>query len=515
MKNIMRTRLLWGAVLVLGLVALFIPWVSQFRILSPESVPAAEISVTSEADGGLGSLREAIFAAAKNPGKTQIKIKVNKIILKTPLPPLVNAQGIDIDTEESHAAIDAKLLPEGPVLDVATPSAHILGLQINNASGQAILLRESGARIKGVVISNSKEGIYLVDGVQDVVIEQSRFEGNITGIHLQPAVSRVTVKDNTFLHQRKASIWAVSPKPQDMDKHINLVVRGNRFTRDFQSIVLIHAQGKIMNNSFEGMEEAAVYLVGSGSMAKNNRLSNGLRFGFSIDSSSGMVIEENEIDHNAGGGILLKSSSGVNIKRNRLYDNGYGMAVLFGSRANPNTIADNLLLQQKQDGLYVVGESPILRSNVVRQSGKAGIRLLTYKKTKGELLTPNPLLEKNDLTENADGNIAQGIYSEETVPVTPANPSPGSAISPGTLLSGSTAGLSWGAVSGATYYSLGVRDIASSTLVVNATTTDTRYTAALTAGKQYRWSVAACNATRCSSYTTVLFFQTPAAVTIP
>jgi len=227
------------------------------------------------------------------------------------------------------------------------------------------------------------------------------------------------------------------------------------------------------------------------------------------------VIEENEIDHNAGGGILLKSSSGVNIKRNRLYDNGYGMAVLFGSRANPNTIADNLLLQQKQDGLYVVGGSPILRSNVVRQSGKAGIRLLTYKKTKGELLTPNPLLEKNDLTENADGNIAQGIYSEETVPVTPANPSPGSAISPGTLLSGSTAGLSWGAVSGATYYSLGVRDIASSTLVVNATTTDTRYTAALTAGKQYRWSVAACNATRCSSYTTVLFFQTPAAVTIP
>lgn len=418
MNNIMRTRLLWGAVLVLGLVALFIPWVSQFRILSPESVPAAEISVTSKADGGLGSLREAIFAAAKNTGKTQIKIKVDEIILKTPLPPLLNAQGIDIDAEGSHAIIDAKLLAEGPVLDIATPSTHISGLQINNAAGQAILLRDSGARIKGVVISNCTEGIYLVDGVQDVVIEQSSFEGNGTGIHLQPAVSRVTVKDNAFSRQRKASIWAVSPKPRDMDKRIHLTVRENRFSRDYQSIVMIHAQGEIMNNFFVGAEEAAVYLVGSGIMAKSNRISNGQRFGFSIDSSSGMVIEENEIDHNAGGGILLQSSNSVNLKRNRLYGNGYGVAVLFGSRATPNTISDNLLLQHSQDGLYVVGSSPILRNNVVRQSGKAGIRLLTYTKTKGELLTPNPLLEGNDLTENADGNIAHGSYSEKTAPRT-------------------------------------------------------------------------------------------------
>lgn len=416
MKKIARTRLLWGTVLVLGLVALFIPWVAQFRILSPESAPAAEIYVTSGEDGGPGSLREAIFAAAKNPERTRIKIKAREIILRTPLPPLVNAQGIDIDAEESHAVIDAGLLPKGPVLDISTPGTHILGLQIKNAAGQAILVREPGTRIKGASLSSSTEGIYLVDGVQDVVVEKSRFEGNATAIHLQPAVSRVTVKDNAFSRQRKASIWAVSPNPRDMDKHINLTVRGNRFSRDFQSIVLIHAQGEIVNNSFEGAEVAAVYLVGSGSMAKGNRVSNGQRFGFSIDSSSGMVIEENEIDHNAGGGILLQSSSNVNIKRNRLYGNGYGVAVLFGSRANPNTIADNLLLQQKQDGLYVVGGSPILRNNVVRKSGKAGIRLLTYMKTNGELLTPNPLLEKNDLTENADGNIAQGSYSEKTAP---------------------------------------------------------------------------------------------------
>jgi len=69
--------------------------------------------------------------------------------------------------------------------------------------------------------------------------------------------------------------------------------------------------------------------------------------------------------------------------------------------------------------------------------------------------------------------------------------------------------LSWGASSGATYYDLGVRDIATGALVVNTTVTGTSYTASLSAGKQYRWNVAACNSAGCSTYTTPLYFRTP------
>lgn len=68
--------------------------------------------------------------------------------------------------------------------------------------------------------------------------------------------------------------------------------------------------------------------------------------------------------------------------------------------------------------------------------------------------------------------------------------------------------LSWGASSGATYYSLGVRDVASGALVVDTNVSGTSYSANLTAGKQYRWNVAACNSTGCSAYTTVVYFQT-------
>jgi len=108
-----------------------------------------------------------------------------------------------------------------------------------------------------------------------------------------------------------------------------------------------------------------------------------------------------------------------------------------------------------------------------------------------------------------------GTVAAQAIPAMPTNPSPGTTGSPGTTLSGNSVTLSWGAVSGATYYSLGVRDIASGNLVVNTTTTATSYSTSLTAGKQYRWNVAAVNSAGSSAYTTPLYFQTPTPVAKP
>jgi hypothetical protein len=47
-------------------------------------------------------------------------------------------------------------------------------------------------------------------------------------------------------------------------------------------------------------------------------------------------------------------------------------------------------------------------------------------------------------------------------------------------------------------------------LVVDTNVSGTSYTASLAGGKQYRWNVNACNSAGCSSYTTLLYFQTPA-----
>jgi len=99
------------------------------------------------------------------------------------------------------------------------------------------------------------------------------------------------------------------------------------------------------------------------------------------------------------------------------------------------------------------------------------------------------------------------------VPATPTNPSPGTTSVPGPMQPSTNVTLSWSGVTGATYYSLGVRDMATNALVVDTTTSGTSYPASLaTTGGQYRWNVAACNTSGCSSYTTPLYFQTPGVV---
>src|SRR5437879_319950 len=96
------------------------------------------------------------------------------------------------------------------------------------------------------------------------------------------------------------------------------------------------------------------------------------------------------------------------------------------------------------------------------------------------------------------------------IPPTPTNPSPGSVSSPGPTMSSSTVTLSWNASTGATYYDVGVRNMATNNLVVATTTTSTSYTASLQPGTPYRWNVAADNADGESAFTTRLYFTTPA-----
>ena len=108
--------------------------------------------------------------------------------------------------------------------------------------------------------------------------------------------------------------------------------------------------------------------------------------------------------------------------------------------------------------------------------------------------------------------IGLTMTAAAAVPPTPTNPTPGTTSAPGPVQASTSVTLSWSASTGATSYSLGVRDVVSGVLVVDTTTSNTSYQANLAAGGQYRWNVAACNSSGCSSFTTPLYFQTPAVI---
>jgi|GEM_PF-825671 len=94
-------------------------------------------------------------------------------------------------------------------------------------------------------------------------------------------------------------------------------------------------------------------------------------------------------------------------------------------------------------------------------------------------------------------------------PATPNNPTPGSTTSPGPITDSVTVTLRWDAVTGAASYEIGVVDVATGQLVVDTTSAGNSHTVTLTAGKTYRWNVAARNSAGLSGYTALRFIQTP------
>src|SRR5437660_9171159 len=101
-----RNLLALGAVALLGLLAVMQYWVASRRPLSPELSAAQELQVISDADRGPGSLREAIFTADSAHQRVRILLRVSRIVLQSPLPPLVNPRRVIIESAGNHPEID-------------------------------------------------------------------------------------------------------------------------------------------------------------------------------------------------------------------------------------------------------------------------------------------------------------------------------------------------------------------------------------------------------------------------
>jgi hypothetical protein len=110
--------------------------------------------------------------------------------------------------------------------------------------------------------------------------------------------------------------------------------------------------------------------------------------------------------------VLLRSSRGTLVRRNRVHANGYGIAVVFGVGAAPPVVADNLLLNQREDALYVVGGSPVLEANRALGNRGAGLRVLDYVPRRGPTLAAEPLLRGNLLAGNGQDAPVRGVYRE-------------------------------------------------------------------------------------------------------
>src|SRR5204863_6960324 len=100
MSNTQRIALAVGVFVLLGVLAL-LGWSYETRRAVPEQATGAvTVEVTSPADSGPGTLREALFIADGAKGKANVALKARTITLQTALPPLVNSHGVRIVAEQ-------------------------------------------------------------------------------------------------------------------------------------------------------------------------------------------------------------------------------------------------------------------------------------------------------------------------------------------------------------------------------------------------------------------------------
>src|SRR5215475_3275369 len=270
MRTSTRIAIAVGVLVFLGVLAAAGWW---YQTRQRAAAPAASVvtaNVTSAADRGPGTLREALFIVAAASGRAEVLIKVPSISPETLLPPLVNPHGVRIVGLQGGTQIDAHALSGGPLFDVAGANTTLEGLQLRNCATSAILLRAAQFHLRGTALESCDVGVDVAENARDVLIEHNRFTGGRIGVRFAASTPNTVIAGNVFAKQKDAGLWAVRAEPDARGSAIT--VRDNHFDDDRSGIVAANVAILVERNEFANNPEGAVHLLGSGAVVRSNHV---------------------------------------------------------------------------------------------------------------------------------------------------------------------------------------------------------------------------------------------------
>jgi parallel beta-helix repeat protein len=351
-------------------------------------------------------LREAIFKATAATSEVIITLQVPKVTLATALPPFVNARGIRMVAAEKGTEIDASALPGGPVLDVSGANVAIEGVRISNCKDTGIVLRAERFKLQTTSIEGCDVGIDVAENADQLLLERNRFAKNRVGVRFSASNRNAMVVKNQFSEHRDAGIWAVRSEPDNRGGAIS--IRDNRFDKERVGIVTANVSVIVERNELLDSGEAAMQLMGTGAVARGNRISRGSAMGIVVENARAAVIEDNEFDGLEAYGVMLKNSADTVIRKNRIHNSGYGLAFVLGNQRSPSSAIENTIIEPKVTGIDVIGDSPILRGNQVMRPRGLALKIVDYTpEGGGERVRSTPFLEGNNFSIGA-ATVAAG-----------------------------------------------------------------------------------------------------------
>ena len=110
------------------------PWFDSHRYRRLAAAATAEFYVTSSANNGPGSLREALFNALRADEPATVVLQVREAFVNTPLPPLATRTAIQVRSDGEPRTIVAAASLTRPVFDVRAGRFELDGVAIRGAS---------------------------------------------------------------------------------------------------------------------------------------------------------------------------------------------------------------------------------------------------------------------------------------------------------------------------------------------------------------------------------------------
>jgi hypothetical protein len=392
-------------VLLVGTLALSAHWLERWRPLPPDRSGSVTFRVTNGADAGVGSLRDAILAADRIASRARITLDVGRIELLTPLPPLVNPDGIVIEAAVP-AEIDGSHLA-GAVLDIASPNTLVAGIRIQRG-GAGVVVRAPRATLRGLAIESTDTGILVGESADALSVGETVLSNNRVGIQLTGETGAATLHGVQFADHRVAAVWIATGDRST--RPLQVQIADSRFLRSAIGLVAINATARVERSKFADHDDAAIHASGGRMYISENQIHQGKGFGIYAERLQSGYITGNEIARNCNGGMLLRDVSNTRVMSNQLYQNGYGAVLMEGPLVSPNYVADNLIADQIGDGLMLIGASPIVSRNQLLRNRKAGVRLSSLRLPSGSLREPTPLLTENVVRDNGFNDPERDLF---------------------------------------------------------------------------------------------------------
>ncbi len=234
----------------------------------------------------------------------------------------------------------------------------------------------TNGRIESTEVSNSRNGIHVVDSGNITLSANNLSSNSGHGIHLLSTTGAV-VQNNTVIHNQGVGIWVQASTDVTITGNVASSVR--RFDNsvswlDTGIFLEFSARVLVSNNVIESFESEGILIGGSRevSVVGNTLRSNGRSL--TLSSAHNVTVAENTVTGNWVG-LLVGHSTGVHIRGNNVSKNGGdGISLSFSPGA---IVRDNVLSSNIFNGISVGSPLALLVNNTIRSNGGAGIYLFS------------------------------------------------------------------------------------------------------------------------------------------